>query len=77
MASWLSYQCNNSGTAAANSNPGMECLTPGLSKKTGKQYEKKMSGCTGSIMGVQLATRGKLKALSCFAYCQSVFLFMS
>ncbi len=27
--------------------------------------------------GVQLATKSKLKAVTCFAYCQSVFLFMS
>ncbi len=36
-------QCNNFGTAATIFNPGMECHTTGQSKKTSKQYEKKMS----------------------------------
>ncbi len=69
-------QCNNVGTAGANSKPRMECHTPGQSKKAGKQYEKKMSGCSGSIRWFN-SLRVTLKALTCFRNCQSVFLFIT
>ncbi len=57
-------QCNNFGTAAANSNQGMESHTSGQSTKTGKQYEK-MSGCSGSIRGFN-SLRLSLKTLNLF-----------